>query len=115
MSAEPFSLVDRNTWRYIQKIELFTTNPSKIRQFQHYTPSCRQGRAVAQAVSRQLPTAAARVRARFKSYGIFGGQRGYGTGFLLVLLFLLPIILPIAPHSWTSNGLSNSGLNSTLP
>jgi hypothetical protein len=33
-----------------------------------------QGRAIAQAVSRWLPIAAVRVRARVWSYGICGGQ-----------------------------------------
>jgi hypothetical protein len=39
------------------------------------------GRAIAQAVSRWLPTVAARVRARVLSSGIFGGQSGAGAGF----------------------------------
>jgi hypothetical protein len=58
------------------------------------------GRAVAQAVSRWLPTAAAWVRARVWSCGICGGQIGAGADFLRVLRFSLPIrILPIAPQS----------------
>jgi hypothetical protein len=39
------------------------------------------GRAMAQAVSRQHPTADARVRARVGPLGICGGQSGTGTGF----------------------------------
>jgi hypothetical protein len=46
------------------------------------------GRAIAQAVSRWLPTAAARVRARVWSSEIFGGQSGAGSG------FPLPIFIP---------------------
>jgi (2Fe-2S) ferredoxin len=42
------------------------------------------GRAIAQAVSRWLPTAAARVRARVWSSGICGGQNGAGAGFLFI-------------------------------
>jgi hypothetical protein len=54
------------------------------------------GRALAQAVSRRLPTAAARVR----SCGISGGQSGTGADLLRVLRFPLPIrIPPTAPHS----------------
>jgi hypothetical protein len=57
-------------------------------------------RAVAQAVSRRLPTAAARVRAWVRSCGFCGGQSGTGAGFLRVLRFTLPIhIPPIAPQS----------------
>jgi hypothetical protein len=53
-----------------------------------------QGRAIAQAVSRWLSTAAARVRAQICSCGICGGQSGVGAGFLLVLQFPLPIFIP---------------------
>jgi hypothetical protein len=56
------------------------------------------GRDVAQAVSRWLPTAAARVRVR-AACGFCGGQSGTGAGFLRVLRFLLPIIPPISPSS----------------
>jgi hypothetical protein len=58
------------------------------------------GRAIAQAVSRWLPTAAARVRARVWSCGICGGQSGAGA---VVLRFPLPIFIPpIAPQSPSS-------------
>jgi hypothetical protein len=57
------------------------------------------GRAVAQAASRWLPTEAARVRVRASS-GVCGGQSGTGAGFLRVLQFPLPIIIPpISPSS----------------
>jgi hypothetical protein len=57
------------------------------------------GRAIAQAVSRWLPTAATRVW----SCGICGGQSGAGAGFLRVLRFPLPIFIPpISPQSPTS-------------
>jgi hypothetical protein len=58
------------------------------------------GRALAQAVSRRLPTAAARVRAQFRSCGICGGQNDTGAGFLRVLRFPLSVLIPpTAPHS----------------
>jgi hypothetical protein len=56
------------------------------------------GRAVAQAVSRWLPTAAARVRVR-AACAVCGGQSGTGAGFLRVIRFPLPIIPPISPLS----------------
>jgi hypothetical protein len=63
-------------------------------------PGLHSGRAIAQAVSRRLPTAVDRVRARVRSCGISGGQIGIGAGFLRVLRFLLLILIPpTAPHS----------------
>jgi hypothetical protein len=53
-----------------------------------------------EAVSRWLPTSAARVRARVWSSVSYGGQSGAGAGFLRVLRFPLPIFIP--PHSPSS-------------
>jgi hypothetical protein len=56
-------------------------------------------RAIAQAVSRRHPTVAARVRTQVRSRGICGGRSGAGVGFLRVLRFPLPILIPpTAPH-----------------
>jgi hypothetical protein len=58
------------------------------------------GRAIDQAVSRWLPTTAARVRSWVWSRGICGGQSGAGARFLRVLRFPLPAFIPpIAPQS----------------
>jgi hypothetical protein len=58
------------------------------------------GGAIAQAVSRWLPTAAALVQTRVYSCGICGGQCSAGAGFVRVLRFPLPIsIPPISPQS----------------
>jgi hypothetical protein len=53
-----------------------------------------RGRAIAQAVSRRLPTAAVQVPAQVRSCGICGGQSCTGRGFLRVLQFPLPILVP---------------------
>jgi hypothetical protein len=52
-----------------------------------------KGRAVAEAVSRWLPTAAVRVRVR-ATCGVCDGQSGTGAGLLRVLRFPLPIVIP---------------------
>jgi hypothetical protein len=58
------------------------------------------GRAIAQAVSRWLPTAAARVRDQDRSCGMCGGLSGTGAGFLRVLRFPLSVLIPpTAPRS----------------
>jgi hypothetical protein len=60
-------------------------------------------RDTTQAVIRPLPTAAAWVRARVRSCGIYGRQSGTGAVFLRVLRFPLPIrIPPIVPRSSSS-------------
>jgi hypothetical protein len=71
---------------------------NKVTTLSSYSKPSLKGRAVAQAVSRWLPTAAARVRVR-AAYGVCGGQSGNGGGFLRVLRFPLPIIPPISPSS----------------
>jgi hypothetical protein len=55
---------------------------------------------IARAVSRLLPTAAVQVRAQVGSCGICGGQRGTGAGFLRILRFPPPVLIPpTAAHS----------------
>jgi hypothetical protein len=67
------------------------------------------GRAIAQAVSRWLPTAAARVRVRVRAYGICGEQSGTGAGFLRVLRFPLPIFIPLTAPQSPSSGAGTIG------
>jgi hypothetical protein len=69
-------------------------------QLDTLTETCLNGRTMTQAVSCRLPTAAARVRAQVWSRGISGGQSGNGAGFLRVLRFPLPFLIPpTALHS----------------
>jgi hypothetical protein len=71
-----------------------------IRSSLNINVTLHQGHAIAQAVSCQFPTAAARVRAQARSCRICGGQSGTGVGFLRVLRSALPILIPsTAPHS----------------
>jgi hypothetical protein len=63
----------------------------------------RKGRSIVQDVSRRLSTAAARVRARAWSCGIYGGQSTTRAGFLQVFRFPLSIFIPpTASHSSSS-------------
>jgi hypothetical protein len=58
------------------------------------------GRAIAQTFRRRLPTAAALFPSQITLYWICGGQIGAGAGFLRVLRFPLPVLIPAnAPHS----------------
>jgi hypothetical protein len=68
------------------------------------------GRVIAQADSRRFPIAATRFRAQVRSFGICGGQSGTGIGFLRVLRFPLPILIPpTAPLSSSSSGAGTIG------
>jgi hypothetical protein len=59
-----------------------------------------KSRSIAKAVSRRLPTAAARVRSQVRSYAIRDGKGVTEACFLRVLQFPLPIpIPPNAVHS----------------
>jgi hypothetical protein len=62
------------------------------------------GRAIAQAVSRRLPTAAARVqtRVRLVMWDFVMDKSGAGTGFLRELRFHLPIYIPSASPQLSS-------------
>jgi hypothetical protein len=60
----------------------------------YYSLTSYNCRTIAQAISRRLPTAAARVRSKFRSYGIYGWQSGTGASVLWVLRCPLPIFIP---------------------
>jgi hypothetical protein len=58
------------------------------------------GRAIAQAVSRRLPTAAARVQTRVGTWDYVMGKSVAGAGFLRELRFPLPIYITVcSPQS----------------
>jgi hypothetical protein len=66
-----------------------------------------EGRAIAQALSRRFPTAAAWVRSQVRSSRICGWQRGTEAGFLRPLRFPLPIFIPLTiPQSSCHPGLT---------
>jgi hypothetical protein len=54
----------------------------------------RVGRAISQAVSRRLPTAAARIQTRVGMWDFVMDKSGAGAGFLRELRFPLPIYIP---------------------
>jgi hypothetical protein len=63
---------------------------------------CRQKKvshAMAQAVRYQLSTAVVPVRAQVRSCGICGEQSGIGAGFVRIIRFPLPILIPTVSHS----------------
>jgi hypothetical protein len=88
--------------------------PTALSRLLQYYTACNiyyavSGRAIAQVVSRWLPTAEARVRTRVWSSGICGGQSGAGADFLLVLRFSLPIFIPPNSPSSQSPGAGTIG------
>jgi hypothetical protein len=80
---------------------LFYPEDGDTRSYKDFvTTHQNNGRALAQAVCRRLPTAAARVRAQSRSCWICGGQGGNWAGCLQVIRFPLPILIPPnAPYS----------------
>jgi hypothetical protein len=76
------------------------TEHLKNRNLKYWLVSTFIGHAIAQTISRRLPTEAALVQAYVISCGICGGQSGIGAGFLRALRFPLTIFIPpTAPHS----------------
>jgi hypothetical protein len=74
--------------------------------------NCTMGRAIAQAVSRCLPTSAAQVPAQIRSCGICGGQSVTGAGLLRLIRFPLPILIP--PTVLHSSSLIRGWYNRTI-
>jgi hypothetical protein len=56
-------------------------------------------RVISQAISRRVSTAAAWIRTQVTSCGIYGEQGSIEAGFLRVLRFPLPILIPPMPHA----------------
>jgi hypothetical protein len=104
------------TYTCSHRFAMWTTTHEEALESRVSSP---QGRAIVQAVSHRLPTAAARFRALVRSCG---GQSGTGTGFLRVLRFPLPILIPpTAPHTYGAGTIGQlmadvpSGLSLTPP
>jgi hypothetical protein len=75
----------------------------KVKFFTYATVTWHTGRTIDQVASCQLPTAVAQVQAQVRSRGVRVGQSGTGAGFLRVLRFPLPIIIPpTASHTSSS-------------
>jgi hypothetical protein len=99
-----FSHVRPRFFRFARRLRMggaYRTHIQTLTDPQDFTSItyCLVGRAIAEAVSRWLPTAVARVQSRLWSSGIRGGQSGVGEGFLRVLRFPLPFIPPNVPSS----------------
>jgi hypothetical protein len=96
-----------NSNQFVSRIKKFAWLPSDETMMN----IDRLGRTIAQAVSRQIPTPAGRVRAQVRSCGNCGGQSGTGEGFFRVLRFPLPILIPpTAPH-WSSSSIIRGWYN----
>jgi hypothetical protein len=84
-----------NTWRNHEQLAghpRFEPHTSRARLYSVTAKlTCSVCRAIAQAVSCRLPTAADQVRCQVSSCGICDGQSGIGAGFLRLLRFPLPI------------------------
>jgi ABC-type uncharacterized transport system auxiliary subunit len=99
-SSETSVDFQRTTRHYSPEIKIFTTTAMRTSNHTNIVLKPSHGRAIAQAVSRWRPTAAARVQTRVWSSGFCGGQSGARAGFLRVLRFPLPIFIP--PNSPSS-------------
>jgi hypothetical protein len=101
-SERTFVEVTKTTWRTRARKrtrKLVCFSDSAI--LRNKTPTnSQESRVIAQAVSRWLPTAAARVRAWVWSSGFCGRQSDAGAGFPRVLRLTLPVFIP--PNSPSS-------------
>jgi hypothetical protein len=98
-----FSTSNSNQWLVSLNKMKITLLVIHLEIFFKFFTSNSFGHTVTQAVSRWLPTAAARVRAPVSSCGICDGRSGTGLGLLRVLQFPLPIYIPpVAPQSPSS-------------
>jgi hypothetical protein len=75
-----------------------------------------RGHAIAETVSCWPPTDVVGVRFQIRSYEICGRQSGTGAGFLQVLLFSVPILIPpIANILWHVHPLLGNDCETDVP
>jgi hypothetical protein len=78
-----------------------------------------QGRALAQPVSRRLPTTAARARTWVRPCGVCGGQSGSGAGLLRILVssatHSTDCSVPIIIQAWYSRPVMVSVIVDSVP
>jgi hypothetical protein len=84
---------NENEKKYNESLEKTATLKMSVR-IDCALERARIGRAIDQEVSRQLPAAAARVRAQVRSCEVCGAQSVTRAGFLRVRRFPLPILIP---------------------
>jgi hypothetical protein len=84
-----------------------STSLTRSRVSRYFEQVC----CLAHAICRRLPTARAQVQSLVKSCWICGWQSGTEPGFLWMLRFPLPILIPLnAPNCWYDRPIMSSGL-----
>jgi hypothetical protein len=98
-ASEQATRMLQRVWREVDcRLDISRVTNDTIWKLNNYI-----GCVTAQLVFCRLPTATAQVRSQVKLCGICGGQSDTGAGFLWVLQFPLPILIPpILPHSPSS-------------
>jgi hypothetical protein len=81
----------------------------------YYIVLFQHGHDITEEVSCRLPTSPARVRSQVRLCEICGGRSDSGAGFLPVLRFPLPVLIPPTPYSSSASSSSSSGTGTISP